>query len=98
MNIHQVMHYYQKTLDYFKPATIEYFLSQDYEYNDRKNVNRLFYAFIEMCPFPDLFEGMIRKIPPEECIKKIIDRHIDEWKKIVTKVCAYEEEEEEGYE
>ncbi len=88
MNIHQVMHYYQKTLDYFKPATIEYFLSQDYEYKDRRDVNRLFYAFIEMCPFPELFEGMMKKVPPEECVVNIINNHSEEWQKIVTQVCS----------
>ena len=83
MNVHQIMQCYQKTIDYYKEPLMDYLLSVNFDYTDRSCLNKIFYAFIEMCQFQDLFIPMVNRVKADEIIKNIIENNEKKWKRIL---------------
>ena len=87
MKVGEAMRYYQMTLNYFKQPIIDFIQSQPYILTDQKNVTNLYYGFIEMCSFEELFVPMLEKEKPEVVVKRLIDKYNKRWQFIVDWVC-----------
>lgn len=88
MNIHEVMQCYQQIIDYLKVPALEYFMAEKYNVKNRKDMLSLFYAFMDMCDFSELFMAMMNKKAPLQIIQQQIENHREIWEESIKQYLA----------
>ena len=85
MNVQGTMRIYQQVVNYYRKQWIRYFKSLRLNYKEGENSNRLFYHFLLVVEFHDMFVGVVTKRDPIDVLQDMIEKYRDEYDEILKK-------------